>query len=238
MAQLSTFLRIFVAVSAVGMWSFAVLGEEDYPMHRSLDPSLEKKMDPSIAGMFDRDYYSRVPEIRNLVHTVEAYHMGPGLRKIKEGRYESAYSEFDFILRYYPNHPRALALMGDLCVVLKRQEDGERYFKKALSLFPNMTRSAKGITEREYGKMLFRFGDMERARDMLKQSVAHDDFPGETHYYLGLVYLAEKNYTQANFHAQKAYARKYPLTELRDKLKAADAWKPEAVGKTASSKDK
>ena len=234
MAAMIVPTRLFVFAALFAAWSVAALGETDYPMHRSLDPSQDSVKESKYKDMFDRDYYSHDPEIRNLLRTVEAYHMGPGLRKIKERRYDSAYEEFDFILRYYPNHPRALALMADLCIALKRQGDGERYFNKALSLFPNMTRSAKGITEREYGKMLYRFGEYPRARDMLKQSVAHDDFPGETHYYLGLAYLTEKDYGQANFHAQKAYARKYPLTELRDKLMAANAWKPDASGKTAS----
>lgn len=214
-----------------GALSLAAAADEDYPMHRSLDPSLENPEAAKYKDMFNRDYYSHVPEIRNLLHTVEAYHMGPGLRKISERRYESAYSEFDFILRYYPNHPRALALMSDLCVVLDRQEDGERYFKKALKLFPDMTRSAKAKTLLEYGKLLYRFKDYDRALDVLKESAGLDGFPGEVHYYLGLAYLAEKDYTQANAHGQKAYGKKFPLTELRDKLMAANAWNPTATAK-------
>lgn len=236
MAQITAAIRLIACTVAFGACSVTASGADDYPRQRSLDPNRETPQDERNKGVFDRDYYSRDPEIRNLLRTVEAYHMNPGLQKIKERRYQAAYEEFDFILRYYPNHPRALALMADVCLTMKRQEDGERYFKKALSLFPDMTRSAKGITEREYGKLLYRFGENARARDMLKQSVSHDDYSGEGHYYLGLAYLAEKDHDHANLHAQKAYAHKYPLTELRDKLMAANAWKPDASGKTASQK--
>ncbi len=65
MIQMNFLIRTFIAATIFGAWSAFALGEEDYPMHRSLDPSLENKIDPNIAGMFNRDYYSRVPEIRN-----------------------------------------------------------------------------------------------------------------------------------------------------------------------------
>jgi hypothetical protein len=47
-----------------------------------------------------------------------------------------------------------------------------------------------------------------------------------THYNLGLAYLAQKQYQKANLHAQKAYQADFPYPALRDKLRQAGAWQP------------
>lgn len=193
------------------------------------DPLIKKDQD-----MFDRDYYSKDPEIRGLLKQVEGYHLMQGIGKVAERRFESAFEEFDFILRYYPNHPRVLGLMGDLCVTMNRKSAGEEYFKKALALFPDMPRAGKALTYKEYGKYLFRFNDTDRAFDMLKQSATFDNSPSETQYYLGLVYFARKDYARANEHAQNAYGRGFTLAELREKLISVNAWAPRSASGSAS----
>ena len=59
----------------------------------------------------NKDYYSVID--KNLLRTVEAYHLRQGDEKMRAKRYAAAQGDFDFILNYYPNHPQALLLMAD-----------------------------------------------------------------------------------------------------------------------------
>jgi tetratricopeptide (TPR) repeat protein len=201
------------------------------PTERSLDRILDAPIEEKEGGNNFHDYYDRNPRVRNLLHTVEAYHMEQGIGKLKRRRYESAFEEFDFILRWYPNHPRALGLMAETCFLLHRPEAAEKYFEAALNAYPDNPRTARAITLREYGKYLYRAEDNARAIDTLKKSLALDDTTSETHYYLGMAYLSAKDLTRANIQAQRAYAKHFPLQELRDKLMAAGAWDPTVAAK-------
>ena len=222
---------LLITCAAIALWTGSAPAAD--PMTGGgLDRYLKDPLTNKDQDMFNRDYYSKKPEIHGLLKTVEAYHLNQGIGKVAERRYDSAFEEFDFILRYYPNHPRVLGLMGDLCVTLNRKEAGEGYFNKALTLFPDMPRAGKALTYKEYGKFLYRFGDTDKALGLLKQSVALDNLASESHYFLGLAYYTGKDYVRANEHAQKAYAMGYPLAELREKLIAANAWKAGADSKT------
>jgi predicted Zn-dependent protease len=159
--------------------------------------------------------------------------MDPGIQALQDGALDSALGHFKFILRYYPNHPRALPLMGDLSLRMEAPEVGDEYFRRAITLYPE-TMGATGYLN--YGKFLVRAGRAADAISALKKSLAKDDSFSETHYYLGLAYLDGKNLPMANHHAQMAYGRGFPLMDLKKKLMEVGAWEPEVLSQTAPAK--
>ncbi len=166
-----------------------------------------------------KDYYKSV----SAQQWAEHYHMKPGIQKFNEGNIKGAFSEFDFVLRFVPNHPRALALIGDASILLKRADLGDGYFKKAFELYPQTVRAS---SYKDYGRFLYRSGNYKDAVLSLKKSLQMDSNMSEAHYLLGLSYFELKELQHANHHAQIVYAKGFPLSELRDKLIAANAWNP------------
>ncbi len=156
----------------------------------------------------------------------ESYHLKPGRKNLMEGNLKGAFNEFDFVLRYIPNHPYALAVMADITVMLKQPEIGDGYFKKAFALYPETVRAT---SYKDYGRFLYRAGNHEAAIQNLTKALDMDKNLSEAHYYLGLTYCAKQEFAQANEHAQIIYAKGFPLSELREKLVAAHAWNPQAV---------
>jgi tetratricopeptide (TPR) repeat protein len=170
------------------------------------------------------DYYAAKsdPQLSGLLHRVELYHLQQGLNQIKSRQYDSARADFDFILRYFPNHPRALILMSDLCQIIKdRRCNAEAYFDKGLQINPNNSgiHLIKGV-------YLQRFGKLDEAIESYKQALAISPDSANAHYNLGLAYFAQKQYAAANEHAQRAYALNPTLpAALRSKLIAGNTWK-------------
>ena len=153
--------------------------------------------------------------------------MKPGIQRMNERNFTSAYNEFDFVLRYLPNHPRALSLMGDLAILMNRPDLGESYFKKAFELYPKTMRAE---SHKDYGRFLYQAGKYDDAIQALKKSLEMDPKLSLAHYFLGLTYWATKDYVRANHHAQIVYSKGFPLSELREKLMAANAWNPDIAG--------
>lgn len=216
---------------------------DDDPMYRSLDLPADNalsseygKSDEKFSSIYDRDYYDYDPKVHKLVKTVEAYHLNQGIGKLQAGHYEFAFGDFKFMLHYYPNHPRALELAGQTALLLHQKETADALFKRAIRLFPHSPRAGKAITYKEYGKFLYEAKEYDKAIAALKQSLALDDISSEANYYLGLSYYAKKDYKHANDHAQVAYADGFPLTELREKLTAVNAWKPAAASEQANTR--
>ena len=91
---------------------------------------------PALAQQGDNDYYTS--QSMPLLRTVEQYHLIPGEEKLRNRNYESAYGDFSFILRYFPNHPRALLAMVHLCSEWRSQHCLlDTVFEKAIAVRPN-----------------------------------------------------------------------------------------------------
>lgn len=176
-----------------------------------------------LAQTQNHDYYQAhlSPTTAQLLNNVEKYHEEQSKDYMRRKQYDGAWKGFDFILRYFPNHPRGLLLMSELCLVWKnRQCDMESYFDKAVRLSPNHpgVYLTKGI-------YLHKRGKLNEAIDSYKKSLEFNPSSANAHYNLGLVYVAQKQYSLANEHAQQAYALGIDLPGLRNKLIAAGAWK-------------
>lgn len=168
------------------------------------------------------DYYKS----KSIRAWAESYHLKPGRRNLREGNLRGAFTEFDFVLRYIPNHPYALAVMADITIMLNQPNIGDEYFKKAFALYPDTVRAT---SNKDYGRFLYRAGNHSAAIQYLTKAIEMDKNLSEAHYYIGLAYCARQEFTLANEHAQIIYSKGFPLSELREKLVEAQAWNPEYV---------
>lgn len=180
---------------------------------------------PANAQPQGNDYYRArsTAEMSTLLGNVEKFHIGPGLEKMQQGSHYYAYQDFEFVLRYFPNHPRGLALISELCDVRWKDArcDSDAWFRKALEVNPNapQTYLVNGVHEH-------RLSRYPEAIESYKRAIVLDPRSGNAHYNLGLVYFEQKQFEPANRHAQIAYALGMPFPALRDRLTQAGQWKP------------
>ena len=175
-----------------------------------------------------QDYYEpRITEDqKRTLANVQLYHLGPGLEAMKTGRWYQALQEFEFILRYYPNHPQVLGLVSEICVkaggnYCKISED---WFEKALARNPD----ASG-THLLYGFHMHRKRNTKAAVKSYQRALELDPDSVNAHYNLGLAYADLKEYELANKHAQLSYQLGANLPGLRVRLEKLGKWNPAAV---------
>jgi tetratricopeptide (TPR) repeat protein len=178
------------------------------------------------AGLYNNDYYaSKISrEGLTLIQSVELYHLGPAEQNLHAKRYRAAAGEIDFMLRAFPNHPKALQLMVNLCAQWKSPvcavQLGEK-FEKAIAVNPNAP-----TTYVVLGNLHQSIGQFANAIESYKRALQLDADSVNAEYNLGLAYLETKQFDLANEHAQRAYELGAPLPGLRDKLMKAGKWKP------------
>lgn len=179
---------------------------------------------PAIGQSTNNNYYEArsSSQLSELLAAVEKHHEQQGIDKMRSRFYPGAWGDFNFMLNYFPNHPRALLLMGQLC---ERWPDPKcnmsAYFDKALQKSPDN----EGV-HLTYGVYLQKHGKLGDAIESYKKALEINPNSANTHYNLGLAYLAQKDFDLANKHAQQAYALGIPLPGLQQKLMAAKSWKP------------
>lgn len=177
-----------------------------------------------LAQQTNNDYYQARsdPHLAELLAAVEKYHEQPGIDKLRTRFYPAAWGDFNFILSYFPNHPRALMLMGQLC---EHWQDPRcnmaLYFDRALQKSPDN----EGVYLTR-GVYLQKRGKIDEAIESYKKALEINPNSANTHYNLGLAYAAQKKFELANEHAQEAYSRGITLPGLQQKLVTAKAWKP------------
>lgn len=176
-----------------------------------------------VSAQTPNNYYTArsTPATAELLKNVEGYHLAQGIQQMRDRRLPAAWADFDFMLRYFPNHPRALVLMGDVCEAWRTSKcDMESYLDKAVKMTPENDGIylAKGVYLQKRGKL-------KDAIDSYKKSLELNSGSANAHYNIGLAYVANKQYQLANEHAQKAYSMGMPFPALKTKLVAAGAWK-------------
>ena len=132
----------------------------------------------------DNDYHKArlTKDGTELLRKVETYHLKQGIDKMRKGGYSSAYGDFDFILRYFPNHPQGLALFSELCDVKWKNPrcDSEVRFRKAIEVNPRAPQ-----TYVVYGVHLQRINRIPEATESYKRALALDPAAVNAHYNLG-----------------------------------------------------
>ena len=176
------------------------------------------------AQTHNNDYYQALNPQEKTLHelllAVEKYHEPVAIDRIHTKFYSAAWSEINFILNYFPNHPRALLLMGQVCELWRDPKcNMETYFRNAIQRTPMNERVH--LTEGVYFQ---KKGRLNEAIESYKTSLRINPDSANAHYNLGLCYVAQKQFKLANEHAQKAYALGIDLPGLRNKLEAAGAW--------------
>jgi len=175
-----------------------------------------------------KDYYNpgATQVDREWFNNVHSYHLQPGIKDMRPGRYDSAQQHFEFILNAYPNQPQVLNLLSDLCVVRWKSPtcDPDSWFEKALATNPNVAG-----TYVVYGIHLQRKRQIPEAIEVLNKALEMEPNSINAHYNLGLAYFELKDYAKANEHAQKSYALGASVPGLRDKLTKIGQWKPAAT---------
>lgn len=170
------------------------------------------------------DYYvaGSSPDASRALLNLEANHIGPGIERMARRDYVGAVADFTFILKAFPNHPRVLSMLSEVCDVKWKGPrcDMEGWLQRALDINPSASQ-----THVIYGLHFQRLGRRGDAIASYERAIELNPRSQNAHYNLALIYIDQKQFDLANLHAQAAYALGHPLPGLRDMLTKAGRWK-------------
>jgi tetratricopeptide (TPR) repeat protein len=156
---------------------------------------------------------------------VERYHFTTEVATLQRGVSGSIGGDIDYTLRAFPNHPRALhsmALYGrqlGTTHVPRANWPVECYFERAIRFAPDDPQ-----VRALYADYLIHLKRPQDAKRQLETAERFELSPTVA-YNLGLAWAELKEYDKARELARRAYAGGIEFTGLRDRLKAAGAWK-------------
>jgi tetratricopeptide (TPR) repeat protein len=155
--------------------------------------------------------------------TVTDVHLTSGQQALRTRWYDKAYSEAQWVLNQFPNHPQGLILLVQTCEKWQspRCTGIDEAFKRAIAINPN----APG-TYTTMGIYLHRKHQYAEAIKSFQQALKLDPNSFNAQYNIGLAYFETKQYDLANQYAQRAYALGAPFPALRSKLQQVGHWKP------------
>lgn len=164
------------------------------------------------------------------LQTVEKHHFNLNVQSLTKGQSSSDLGgDLEFILRYFPNHHKALDAMGRLSrrqargTILSdgkvQRRDAAVFFERAVKFAPD-----DGIVRMLYGIHLQLTKAGSKARLHYEAALELEPAAPEVHYNAGLFYLDIDETELALEHARRAYENGYPLPGLRNKLQLAGIW--------------
>ena len=174
-------------------------------------------------GPFDYRQAASLPQEYNLVIGA---HFTPDVENNIKGNAGYLAGDIDYTLRAWPNHPQALASMSRQATIEKSliprgaKWPVDCYFLRAFQFAPD-----DGAPHAVYGNHLMNQGKSDLAMKEFKRAVELDPENPTINYNAGLAYFHAKEYDKALMHARKAYALKFPLPGLKNKLLSVDKWK-------------
>lgn len=167
---------------------------------------------------------------------VESAHFRPEMEALIRGREntQDIGIQFDYTLRAFPNHHRALIATMRLAEKLKADPPQnmryvvECWFERALRLAPDDT-----IARLIYVSFLIKKNRTKDAKAQLEiaQSTAEDN--PLTQYNIGMMYFELKNYEKALSQAHKAYAAGVAAPDLKTRLQGVGQWRDADSGVAA-----
>jgi Tfp pilus assembly protein PilF len=170
---------------------------------------------------------------------VEHAHFTPEVEAGIKGNTSYIGDDLDYTLRAIPNHPRALTTLYKLALrakVVKVEHTKwpvECYFERARRFAPDDPAPVA-----VHGNYLFSLGKFDEALVVFKQANVLSPDDATINYNLGLLLFKKQEYDQALVHAQKAYAKDFPLVGLKNKLIEAGKWVEPVKNTTAAAQDK
>jgi tetratricopeptide (TPR) repeat protein len=136
----------------------------------------------------NRDYFTRGTDgfTQELLANAERNHLAQEnfWKKYHDGELEYALGDLKYVLLVFPNHPRALHLMTQVCKAMKDSTTPIDYFEKAIRLFPQQP-----YTYAQYGAYLLSTGETDAGIARLQDALRLN--PNMT-YALGLMAEAQK----------------------------------------------
>ncbi len=183
------------------------------------------------------DYRYAAAEHPDHLFLVEIGHFTPDVERGIKGSTGSIGADLSYTLEHFPNHSRALQTLIKVAARNKAvQIDGMRYpvecyFERAVRFSPS-----DGIAQSAYANYLQSMGRFDEARARFIEAVRLMPDNPLANYNVGLAYFKHKDYALANLHAQRAYARNFPLPGLKHMLLEAGKWDP-SVAPPASEQD-
>jgi tetratricopeptide (TPR) repeat protein len=164
------------------------------------------------------DYADEKQRSKMLV-TVERRHFTENVKNLKKGgETGSIMGDISYTLKKFPNHYPALMAIVKYSVYEDVKTDP--FIQKEINCFFVRAKQFKPSDYRVYhiyGNYLFRRGDYKGSIENYMKSLSIRD-SAEVHYNLGLAYLKLEDVKKAEFHARKAYSKKYPLLGLKNML--------------------
>jgi tetratricopeptide (TPR) repeat protein len=100
---------------------------------------------------------------------VEQYHVDTVPPQISANKLNYALGDLIYALDRYPNHPRALQLIGMVAQMLKKNALAIERYQKAIEQFPRYA-----LTHAQYGVYLVGIGNVDEGIEMLKRSIEID----------------------------------------------------------------
>lgn len=168
------------------------------------------------------DYYD--PAARQMLATVEANHFSAEVEALKRGKTDvHIIGDLDFVLRHFPNHPRALNSVASYALrggQFKRDgiPSGDCYFRRAIAFRPQ-----DATVRMIYGNYLSKSRQAERAREQYEEALRLAPNSPEVNYNAGLFFVDAGEVARAKQLARVAYDGGYPLPGLRKKIEAAES---------------
>lgn len=117
------------------------------------------------------DYFiaDKNPDIKlHLLHT-DTYHTNKAADLIHKGNPTHAIGDLMFTLRHFPNHPKALLLMGAIARLSGNPMSALPYYERAIRLFPQ-----HAITYAQYGAYLVDIGHGDAGIAKLQRAIELD----------------------------------------------------------------
>jgi tetratricopeptide (TPR) repeat protein len=172
------------------------------------------------------DYRSTAAHDQMRIHQIESNHFDHDTEYLIRAKTGSLGHDIDFVLRYVPNHPRALASLSRLALRDNSYKPSgvsipvECHFRRGLSFAPD---DPAVLTI--YGAFLARIDRPKDALARLQEAEKLDPDNAILLYNIGLVLVTLRDYPAARSYAEKAYAKGVTLPGLRDQLKNLGQWK-------------
>ena len=169
---------------------------------RDVIPDFNSRLHHSYKNYFLKESNSATAQS---VRTVNHHHLKPAIKYLSSRKPTRALGELKFVLRYVPNHPQALHLMGVVGRLTNRPKIAEQYFEQAVQLFPQYA-----LTHAQYGKFLVDIGRFEDGIGELEkaQSIQPD---------LKTVFVWLSEAYQKNGNVEKAKKAEEKVKELDNK---------------------
>lgn len=133
------------------------------------------------------DYFRKDidPYVKNDIFQRERDHMGREFwDAVRGAKFQRALDDLDFVLRYVPNHPKALSTIGFISRVGKNPVIANLYYQRALQRFPQ-----HALTHAQYGAYLADIGKVNEGIARLQKATAMDPNLVSAHLWLAKVYV-------------------------------------------------